>query len=165
MNTRKLCCFILYLSAFAVIFSCVRDRTSNTDTVDFNGNGDSSNYLTDKVLSPMLWIYDAVGDSMVKNEIPENISLELVLDTLNKRYGNSKLQMEKIAGDTLYVKIDDVSYLEKYGSTGNYQFMAEIVYSLTEVPGINYVFLNFDEVDHAAPGLYNREKFDNKIVE
>jgi hypothetical protein len=155
--------FVLF-SLLAVInfnLSCVGDNTSSEEEVQ-DSIADTPEFK-DKVSKTILWSYDALADSMIQKEAPVSLSLEGMLDTLNTRYSTASLQLQKHSGDTLFVKIADVSYLQQLGSSGNYGFMAEIVYSLTEIPDVNYVYLDFQEVDHATPGLYSRKDFDNKI--
>jgi len=155
--------FAVFSLAAVVNFnlSCIGDNTSTEEEVQ-DSIADTPE-SKDRVSKSILWTYDALADSMVQKEAPASLSLDVVLDTLNNRYSTANLQLQKHSGDTLFVKIADVSYLQQLGSSGNYGFMAEIVYSLTEIPDVNYVFLDFQEVDHATPGLYSRKDFDNKI--
>lgn len=149
------------ISTFVV--SCIGDNSSSSDEhVDSISLTTSANDVN--VKRSMLWSYDAEADSMVKTEVLDSLPLHVVLDTLNKRFNTANLQIEKQSGDTLYVKVNDVSFLQQLGSSGNYGFMAEVVYSLTEFSDVSYVFLNFEEVDHAIPGLYSRKDFDNKFI-
>lgn len=111
----------------------------------------------------LLWHYDAEADTMLRDSVPAAITVEQVIEELNTRYGNSKLELVRQANDTIFIKIDDISYLSQLGSSGNYGFLAEIVYSLTELPSVKLVDLFFQETDHASPGLYSREDFNNKI--
>ena len=152
---------ILVFSVFNFNISCVGENTSSSDE-----NVDSTSLaptVDTDLKKSILWTYDAEADTMVKTEVLDSLTLHTVLDTLNSRYNTANLQIEKQLGDTLFVKINDVSFLEQFGSSGNYGFMAEVVYSLTEIPDVNYVFLDFEELDHATPGLYSRKDFDNKV--
>ena len=142
-------------------FSCAGDNTSSDEKVD--STSIMSNVDSD-LKKTVVWTYDALDDSMVKNEISDSLSLNVMLDTLNRRYNTANLQIQKQSGDTLFVKINDVSFLQQLGSTGNYGFMAEVIYSLTELSHVNCVFLDFEELDHATPGFYTRKDFDNKIT-
>ena len=45
---------------------------------------------------------------------------------------------------------------ERIGSTGAEIYMASATRSLTELKGIKYVNYDFEEGDHATPGVYNR---------
>ncbi|MGN0002439.1 MAG: hypothetical protein ACI35V_03295 [Sphingobacterium composti] len=154
---------VLSFAIFVVCFSCIGDNTSS-DNEQINDSIAAVSTLEFDAPKVTLWTYDADLDTMVKNTIPADLTIELVIDTLNNRYANAKLKLDKIASDTVFVKIDDVSFLQQYGTTGNYGFMSEVVFSLTEVPDVNYVFLDFEEIDHASPGLYSRKNFENKII-
>jgi len=71
-----------------------------------------------------------------------------------------QLAFVKTSGDTVYLKIPDPMYLtQQMGSSGPTIYLAQAVYSLTEVPGIKYVNLDFEEGDHASPGTFNRDSF------
>ncbi|MCA5005018.1 hypothetical protein [Sphingobacterium bovistauri] len=162
---HKLSYLILSLLVSTLIFSCVGDRNSDNNVDDSSVDNEASSLDQPEDISLLLWNYDAKGDSMVKNDIPDDLTVNFVLDVLNKRYEKIDLNLVRTSADTVFVKLDDASYLGQLGSTGNYAFMAEVVYCLTEVPNINSVNFDFPESDHAAPGLYNRKNFDNKIVE
>jgi hypothetical protein len=45
------------------------------------------------------------------------------------------------------------------GSAGAESFMITTTYSFTELKGINYVSFDFEEGDHAMPGVYNRNSW------
>jgi hypothetical protein len=165
MNAHKSTGFILSLCAFILIFSCIGERGSDTDNSDSTSATLDTTQRIDNDVFGTLWTYDAEGDSMVKNDIPDDLTVDFVMDVLNKRYENLDITLSRTSADTVFVKLGDVSYLEQLGSTGNYAFMAEVVYCLTEVPNVNLVNFDFPELDHASPGLYRREDFDNKIVE
>lgn len=165
MNVHKLTGFILPVCAFILIFACVGERGSDTDNSDSISATLDTTQTIDNDVFGTLWTYDAEGDSMVKNDIPDDLTVYFVMDVLNKRYEKLDLSLSRTSADTVYVKLGDVSYLEQLGSTGNYAFMAEVVYCLTEISTVNLVKFDFPELDHASPGIYRREDFDNKIVE
>ena len=96
----------------------------------------------------------------------DSLQLNLVVDRINKTNAEtnftSKVQLVfiKSSGDTVYLKIPDATYLtQQMGSTGPRLFLSGLVYTLTSLPGINYVNLDFEEGDHAGPGTYSRESF------
>lgn len=163
MNTTTLSRFIVVLFCFTVLFSCVSNDSSSDTT------GDSTTiqeYTVDRAdsFASILWTYDAVADSMIKQDIPNELTVDFVLNELNNRYDEIRIDYVKTSADTVFLKIDDVSYLGQMGSTGNYAFMAEVVYSLTEVPNVKLIHFDFPELDHAMPGLYERADFNNKIT-
>lgn len=109
---------------------------------------------------------DSTGNlKMVQaNPIPDDsLNKEFIIALLNNRFNIEKQQLlsfdfVKQAGDTIWINIPDATYLtQQSGSTGAYEHLGTIVYNLTEIPGIKWVKLDFDEGDHAAPGVYGRD--------
>lgn len=100
-----------------------------------------------------------------KSELPgpDSLAAPAVIAFLNKRNVNVQMELVKVSGDTLYVKIPDAMYLtQQMGSAGPQLFFAETVYNLTEIPGIRYINFDFEEGDHASPSVLNRNSFKNE---
>ncbi len=98
---------------------------------------------------------------------PDSIQPASVVALINKSNTQTgyaiRLDFIKTSGDTVYLKIVDATYLtQQMGSTGPRLFLSGVVYTLTGFNGINYVNLDFEEGDHAAPGTYSRESFKNE---
>lgn len=92
------------------------------------------------------------------------ITYQQVIDAANKKYPDIRLEWIKQQGQTAYLKITDATYLtQSMGSAGAEAYLSEVTYSLTEVEGIDSVNLNFDEGDHAAPGIYTRDQFKSLV--
>jgi hypothetical protein len=90
----------------------------------------------------------------------DSLSPASVVDFINKGDSSVHLDFIKVSNDTVYLKIPDATFLtQQMGSTGASMYMAGAVYNLTELPGIKYVNLDFEEGDHAAPGTFTRESF------
>jgi hypothetical protein len=88
------------------------------------------------------------------------LTLADMVEAINLKYPEIKLQLVGAKDHTAHVKIDDASYLsEDLGSTGSNTYMAEATYALTEIAGITAVNFAFKEGDHAAPGVYTRADF------
>ena len=109
---------------------------------------------------------DSTGNlKMVQaNPIPDDsLNKEYILELLNNRFNIEKQQLlsfdfVKQSGDTIWIKIPDATYLtQQSGSTGADEHLGTIVYNLTELPGVKWVHLDFEEGDHAAPGLFGRD--------
>lgn len=150
---------ILYVLLISLLcFSCNENREKKK-----NDKSESDLLTNEKELTPLLWEYDAMKDTMIMHDTPENLTLDVVLDELNNRYSGLRLDLVKTSNDTVFIKIDDTAYLAQWGSTGNYGFLAEVVYSLTEMPDFKFVNLDFEEMEHASPGLYERNDFNNKL--
>ncbi len=91
---------------------------------------------------------------------PDTLSAAAVISYLNTTNSNIQLALVKTSGDTVYLKIPDAMYLtQQMGSTGPTIYLAQVMYNLTEIPGIKYVTLDSEEGDHAAPGTFNRDSF------
>lgn len=149
------------ISVLAFIFSCAGDGSGGDEATT---DSRSAIAMSERTNAPILWNYDAEADSMVRLQIPQDVSIGMVLNEMNQRYPNLQIDSIKVSADTVFIRIDDASYLSQMGSTGNYAFLAEVVFSLTEVPSIKYVNFDFPIMDHATPGIYDREYFDNKVV-
>lgn len=94
---------------------------------------------------------------------PDSLSVPAVIIYLNIANSNVQLTFVKTSGDTVYLKIPDPMYLtQQMGSSGPTIYLAQAVYNLTEIPGIKYVNLDFEEGDHASPGTFSRESFKNE---
>jgi|CXWL01.1.fsa_nt_gi hypothetical protein len=99
----------------------------------------------------------------VENAGTGSLSPADVVTYLNTTNSNIILELVKTSGDTIYLKIPNAAYLtQQTGSTGSTMYLAEVVYNLTEIPGIRYVTLDFIEGDHASPGTFNRDSFKNE---
>jgi len=90
----------------------------------------------------------------------ENLDYLDIVDALNYKYPQIKLEWVKQEGKTAYVKIEDAEFLTREsGTEGARAYLAEATYSLTEFSGIEEVNFSFKEGDHARPGVYTREDF------
>ncbi len=158
-SLRSICLSLLFP---LTLWSCMGDSESSSTSTDSIANTADAVVDAPKV-SSVTWKYDAEADSMVQLAVPDSLSIDQVLADLNKQYQSMQLDLVKTSGDTVFVKMNDVTFLSQMGSSGNYGVLAEIVYSLTEVRPFQYVYLDFEELDHAAPGLYDRERFNNKL--
>lgn len=91
---------------------------------------------------------------------PDSLSVQAVIDFLNRKNQFVQIQYSKTSGDTVFVRIPEATYLtQQMGSSGPTVFFAEAVYNLTEIPGIHFVNFDFEEGDHASPGVFDRNTF------
>lgn len=91
---------------------------------------------------------------------PDSLTPSSIIQFLNRQYPNVQLVYKKIAGDTLYIAIPEATYLtQQMGSYGSKNFLAEAVFDLTEITGINFINFDFEEGDHAMPGTMTRSSF------
>lgn len=96
----------------------------------------------------------------MENKGPDTLNAPAVLTFLNGKNATVKLEFVKISADTVYLSIPAATYLtQQMGSTGPTIYFANVVFNLTEIPGIKYVNFDFEEGDHASPATYSRESF------
>ncbi len=117
----------------------------------------------------MLWeadFNDSSGNMAMKKIESHNLdtlSPSSLIDYNNAGDSKTKLEFVKVSNDTIYLKIPDSEFLtQRMGTSGALAHLAYIVFNFTELPGINFVNLNFEEGDHASPGTYSRDSFNNK---
>jgi hypothetical protein len=92
---------------------------------------------------------------------PGNLSEQDIIDALNLKYPQIKIEAVLREGNKAIVSIKDATYLtQELGSTGAQAFLAEATYSLTEVEGIEAVEFRFEPGDHATPGIFTRSSFE-----
>ena len=160
-NALRIFGLLIYIISLIITISCSSDR-NNTDNTD-----DSINNRVDikenKISKGILWSYDPENDTIVKQDLEVNLTIENVLNELNKIYTKADISLLKSSNDTIFVHVANVNFLKELGSTGNYAFLAEVVYNLTEVPEVNFVDLDFETIDHAMPGVYSRTTLENKL--
>jgi len=90
-----------------------------------------------------------------------NLSHLDIVDALNYKYPQIKLEWVKQEGGKAFVRIEDADYLSREsGTEGARAYLAEVTFSLTELEGIYEVDFSFKEGDHARPGAYKREDFE-----
>lgn len=120
------------------------------------------------VNKPPLWVieYEAgtQKEKLKKPVQPEEASFSAadIIQQLNESYADVHLELKKVSNDTIYINIpESEKFTQQMGSTGAYNYMAVIVYNLTELKGVKYVSLDFQEGDHAMPGVFSRDNFQN----
>lgn len=131
-----------------------------------------SNNKPEEAETPVAEIYlweaglnDSTGLLQMKkiiSPVADSLSVISVTGYINGEDSNIQLEYVKTSGDTVFLKIPDAEYLtQRMGSSGPTMYLAGVVYNFTEIPGIKYVNLDFEEGDHAQPGTYSRENFSN----
>ena len=164
--------FIVLILSIALMASCTSDNKKNVspeveieDTV-FEGapayKEDSTLFVKNKSL---LWhVDDTKGFKLQKPKVPgiDTFSAKSLIQLLNNNSDSIYLDYIKTSHDTIYVHISHSEMLtERIGSTGAEMYMASTTYSLTELKNIKYVNFDFEEGDHASPGVYTRDNFKN----
>ena len=78
----------------------------------------------------------------------------------NKSWPRVQIKFIRTSNDTVFVSIPDSKVLtQQMGSAGAKSFMITTTYSFTELKGINHVSFDFEEGDHAIPGVYDRNSW------
>jgi hypothetical protein len=158
----------LYLVLLSTIFMIGSCRTDSTKVTNENISTKSAALedLGKTVLVP--WSVE-LNDSTQMMEIKKNPDADMtnlgpndIIDAINYKYPQIKLEWIKQEGNKAFIKIADARYLTSgSGTEGANAYMAEVTFSLTELKGINEVNFNFTDGDHARPGTYTREDFKN----
>ena len=157
--------YLVLLIPIFIIGSCVNDSTKVTDK-NTSTKSAALKDLDKTLIVP--WSVE-LNDSthlmeIIKNPDADMFNLEPVdmVDAINFKYPQIKLEWIKQEGNKAFIKIADASYLtSSSGTEGANAYMAEVTFSLTEFQEINEVNFNFTEGDHARPGTYTREDFKN----
>lgn len=85
---------------------------------------------------------------------------EQIINLLNKKYSGIRMKYVRMQGDTIVTRIDDAMQLtQSIGTSGAESYLAEATFSLTEIPAIKAVKIEFEEGDHAMPGTFTRASF------
>jgi hypothetical protein len=158
---------ILFLSTVIFIFSCKSKQKKKSEVItdstvhqvgiipDSSAINDSHYFWSTRV--------DQKNGLVIERSLPldeASVSLMGMIDTMNIIYPEITVKFVKSSGDTAFLKIPKSIYLTTHiGSTGAEGYMAELVYNVTEVKGINYVQVNFKPGNHAEPGTYSRTDF------
>jgi len=99
---------------------------------------------------------------------PMGISSLLALITaLNRTHKDAKqpnIELLGVERDTAIVTIDDPDLLsQQMGSTGAMCYLAGATFTLTSLKGVDSVWFDFPEGDHASPGRYDRATYIDMI--
>jgi hypothetical protein len=104
---------------------------------------------------------------LVKGVLLDSISQSPseLIDILNRRKSECKIEYLDIVGDTIIIRILNDKYLsEQMGSTGAFCFLGETTYTLTENKSLKYVRIEMDYGSHAGPGVYSRDDYRDLII-
>lgn len=159
---------------FLMLFACIGCKSNSTEEKDVSNSQiadtvfesanhharDSDVYVKNKSL---LWQVEGTETlKLHKPRVPgiDTMSVKNLIQAINNNYDSIHLDYIKTSHDTIYVHIPHSEMLtERIGSTGAEMYMASATWSLTELRGIKYVNYDFEEGDHASPGVYSRDNF------
>jgi TolA-binding protein len=87
-----------------------------------------------------------------------------VIAALNKRFQHfkqPKIGFKKKEGSTVFIGVDNEEQLdEQMGSDGALSYMTAVAYSLTSAKGIDCVYFDIGEGEHASPGKYCKDSLE-----
>lgn len=114
-----------------------------------------------------LWRYDLEKDTIcqLRPVKRDTLTADGLVRLVNAVYtGKVCVELVHVSNDTIFVKIPDAEYLtQRMGTSGADEFMISSTFTLTELPDIRYVDFDFEIGDHASPGTYTRQYFQNWI--
>jgi hypothetical protein len=131
-----------------------KEKTT-TDTLAFGENP------TDTLV---FWNVDEQHNTRTKvlTEKIEQPNAQAIINGLNMVYPDVVLLYVNIANDTLHLAIPQSDKLTRQmGSAGAAQYFATACVNLFEISSINYIHFDFKEGDHARPGVFSRQQFDD----
>jgi hypothetical protein len=162
-----------FLFVVIIQVGCNNKNSIPTENIEVNPKAVVSNdvQIKDTLIAPKelvdftpIWESDTTDDNyekIIRSRSLDSIHLtnENILKILNSQM-ESKCVFDKIKGNTIFIDIpNSVALTQRHGSSGAQMRMKLIVYTLTELPNIKKVHLNFEEGDHASPGTYSRKDF------
>jgi len=171
----------LIIIAFIVIsiigFKSIRNFLQVDSCLDRGGRWNSEKNICEEYynldslnLSDIYWHteFDAIlnREYLVKGDLLDSLgqSPAELIDILNRRKHECKIEYLDIVGDTIKIRITNDEYLsEQLGTTGAFCFLGETVYTLTENKSLKFVRVEMNYGSHAGPGIYTREDYKELI--
>lgn len=149
---------LIIISIFAILVGGCGNRPRNADTQEVTFVNNTSVWSVE---------YDIDNDKfyLVRGNLLDEVKHDIEKTILAWNENSAiKIEFTKIDNGMLYVKIPDAEKLtQRMGSTGAMQILASLVYTLTEK--YPYVYIDFDEGDHASPGMFSRNSFRFAVLE
>ncbi len=106
-----------------------------------------------------IWYIDKWSLPIFVKSMP-SADVNKIIEELNLRFAKDSLPriiFKKIKNKTVYVGLDNDDLLtQRMGSYGAATYLNSVTYSIASVKGINCVWFEFEEGDHAIPGEYCR---------
>jgi hypothetical protein len=110
---------------------------------------------------PGVWYFNPDGTAYpVFDHAASDPTLEGVASELNELLADEvapQIILDGVEGKAVRVQVtDDAALTQRLGSAGAQAYLQVVLYSLTSLPEIDCVDFDFQEGDHAQPGLYCR---------
>lgn len=150
--------YLLLLSFVTVIIGCNNEASKEPDVVS-EVNQPQQWFVTDTVV-----VWDCSADDAMRKRIYapiDSVSVpQALINGVNKTYSEIKLEFDRMAADTLYVKIPNASWLtERAGNSGAEQYLSFAALNLLEAKDVNYVHFDFVAGVHAKPSTWSDKDF------
>jgi len=101
--------------------------------------------------------------AVIPDTRPESHTVADIATVLNHRFELAKLPTVRILRtdqDTVVLTVSDPARLtQRMGTTGARCYLAEVTFSLTSIDGVDFIWLDVPEGDHAEPGRFGRASF------
>ncbi len=159
---------LISLGLILLIIGCNTKQQEDRATDDTNEKseiGSESSVVYDPLEA--IWGYDynqQTEEFELKQLRPvdrDTLTGETLEKIINKSWPRVQIKFMRTSNDTVFVSIPDSKVLtQQMGSAGAQSFMISTTFSLTELKDIDYVSFDFQEGDHARPGVYNRNSWD-----
>ena len=111
-----------------------------------------------------IWDYGEDIDFPVFVKSMKGAGVRDIIGELNARFQKDKqpkIVIKKREGSTVVIGVDNEEQLgEQMGSSGAVSYMTAVTYSLVSVKGIDCVFFDIGEGDHASPGKYCKDSLE-----
>jgi len=112
---------------------------------------------------PTLWKCSSDATAVISDTRPGSHTVAEIATALNQRFESAKLPTVRILRtdqDTVVLTVSDPAQLtQRMGTTGARCYLAEVTFSLTSIDGVDYIWLDVPEGDHAEPGRFGRASF------
>ncbi len=106
---------------------------------------------------PGIWYMDE-SDRPVFVKSMKSSKTDDIARELNRRFrkdGLPEIILKKVSDRKAYLGVDNEELLtQRMGSFGARSYMNAVIYSLTSIEGIDCIYFEFKEGDHAIPGEY-----------
>ncbi len=153
-----------------LLISCNPTRQEDTvtdDTVEKSEFETESSLVYDP--SGAIWEYDydqQIEEIKVTQLRPvdrDTLTGETLEKIINKSWPRVQIKFIRTSNDTAFISIPNSGVLtQQMGTTGAESFMISTTFYFTELTGIKHLSFDFEEGDHAIPGVYERNSWDKK---
>jgi len=165
---------VLYIGLLITTFGCNNSTKEPTQNLNSENvvSADTINESENSMIynsHAALWAYDfdeSTNDfkpiklKEFNNDTLTPVGIEKII---NMTWPKVQIKYLKTNNDTIVISIPKSEVLtQQMGTTGADQFMISTTYSFTELTHVNFVKYEFEMGDHAKPGVYSREYWNEK---